>query len=82
MGKPEKEAASVTLKAPKRLAKWAAASGFDAEIVLTRNGETSEDAKDPGADPGPIDDPIDGKELELLRGLLNAYDKAGKRDDE
>lgn len=82
MTTPESKAASVALPAPPRLAKWATESGFTATIVLTRTGETSPDAKDPGADPGPIDDPIESEELEILRGLLNAYDIAGKRDGE
>lgn len=74
MKKSEKGAASVRLEAPKKLARWAEDSGFRASIVLTRTGVTPPGAKDPGADPGPIGDPIKGKELELLRGLLAAYD--------
>jgi hypothetical protein len=78
MAKAAKEAASVTFPGPKNLA--ILFDGFDVEIVLTRNGEISAVAKDPGADPGPIDDPIEGKEKKLLQGLLNAYD-AHRADD-
>jgi hypothetical protein len=78
MKTPQKEAASVTLPGPKRLAKWFAANGFDVSIVLTRNGVYSDDAPDPGADPGPIGDPIEETELAALRGLLAAYDVTDK----
>jgi hypothetical protein len=81
MAKRVKEAASVTFPAPENLAKWGRQSGFEIEITMTRTGEISEDAKDPGADPGPIDDPIEGKELEILRRLIGAYD-ARRADDE
>jgi hypothetical protein len=70
----ESEAASTRLPAPKRLAKWFAACAFDVEIVFTRNGVLSDDAPDPGADPGCVDDPIDEDEIADLRGLLAAYD--------
>jgi hypothetical protein len=70
------EAVSVTIPAPPHLAKWADGGGFDIAVVLTRNGKPC--AKDPGSDPGCINDPIDEDEIELLRGLLAAYDMEGR----
>lgn len=67
--------ASCFLPGPKRLAKWFAANGFDVEIKLTRNGQYSDDAPDPDADPGPVNDPIEEEELAALKGLLAAYDE-------
>jgi hypothetical protein len=75
MQEPQTEAASVTIPAPERLAAQMASSGFNAAIRLTRNGQPN--PKDPEADPGPIDDPIGDQELQILRGLLAAYDKHG-----
>lgn len=71
-------ATSVILPAPKRLVKWFAACGFDVSLTLTRNGELSADAPDPGADAGAIDDPIDPHELASLHGLLAEYDVQDK----
>ncbi len=73
-----KPAANVTLPAPKNLAAWLAAVGFDGVIVLTRRASLGDDAPDPDADPGPTDAPIGGQELAGLRGTLAAYDARGE----
>jgi hypothetical protein len=73
-----KKAANVTLPAPKRLAKWMAAIGFDAEVVLTRRETLGSDAPDPDADPGPTDRPVEGRELSSLKASLAAYDVTDK----
>ena len=73
-----KKAANVTLPAPERLAKWMAAIGFDAELVLTRRKTLGDDAPDPGGDPGPTDRAIEGRELSSLKASIAAYDVTDK----